>query len=255
MPAKKHLAKVVQLLAMFLYSLVCAWPLGQQKSLNERLDQIERQAATGTSLGKTEAEALELTKVYPSPKDVGTVYAHIAFMYARRSAPYQQTAKVIAYATMALKYPVDLADEANVYLDWGTAIMFKYWPGEEYLQHRREVVIPLLTGLKLLLDKGVPEKIGELPAVGKFDVPENDPHYQEIVKKHQQQEEVRKKAEEINKLAIIRIALTSTIFSLYAFGADATPEMKELASQILKNDAAVAALAAKTKSERAKHVK
>lgn len=80
---------------------LCTWASDRQASLDERLTQIEKVARSGGGLDKVEAEALKLTREYTSPKEVGKVYAHIAFLFAERPAEYQQTAKVIAYATMA----------------------------------------------------------------------------------------------------------------------------------------------------------
>lgn len=251
-----HSSFVSIMSATALFAAGCARLCYGQGNLDERLAAIEMQASKGAQLGKLETEALKLIQDFRSPADTGKVYAHIAFLCARPGANKQPT-KVIAYATMALKYPLELRDSVRIYLDLGSAITSKYLTigPSECLSHRREIVVPFLSGLKLLLDNGVPEEPVPSPGVMKFDVPPDAPEYQQIVREHAQQMEARKRADALNELVHLRFVLTNEICGLYSQGTDAMAELQELSSQILKNDAVVIALLAKTKAERAKHIK
>ncbi len=226
-----------------------------QNTLDKRLEAIEVQAKQGVNMDKLEAEALKLIQDFQSPNDKGKIYSLITSLYASQGA-MKQPKKVITYATMALEYPLNTHNGGWMYLDWGLAIIVIYQSVDplEYLKHRREIAVPLLTGLKLLLDNGVPEERVDLPGVGAYDIPPNDPKYQEIVAEHERQMNARKSAETVNELVQLRGVLTSNIFGIYALGADATVELQQLSDQILKNNTAVAALLARVKAYREKRM-
>lgn len=99
----------------------------------------------------------------------------------------------------------------------------------------------------------MPSEPVALPGAGKFDCddPQNDPICKALHEKHDRQEEARKRAEEINKLQLLRASLTDSIVGLYTVDGQAIEELEEISSQILKDDALVASLLAKVNAARA----
>ena len=227
-----------------------------QVTLDECLTSIEGKLKNGVSLDDVEAQMLKLTQNFQSPKELGTIYVHVAALYSEKDS-MRAPAKVIACVTKALEYPLDPRDKVMMYLYWGTAIITQYQSAGqgEVLKHRPEIVMPFLNGLKLLIDDGIPENPVSLPAVGTFDISPDDSRYQEILAEHERQLKARERAEALEEMVRLRMILTRNIVDEYSVGMEATQELKEISGQIFRNDAAVGALLAKVIEKRAKPIK
>jgi hypothetical protein len=230
-----------------------------QADLNERLMAIERRVGKpGTDLNKLEAEALSLTRQFRSPSDLGKIYFRIAQLYRDSIKPGDMQdilTKIRDYSAKALEYPLDLHDHVRAYIDMGSAAWglvnetSRDWP-----RYRPDIASSFLSGLKLLIDNGVPSEPVPLPGVDKIDCGDpQSPVCKAMQEDHDRQLAARRRAEEINKIQLLRATLTDNIVGVYTVDRQAPiEELKEISSQILKDDALVSSLPTKVKAARAR---
>ncbi|HDL64122.1 MAG TPA: hypothetical protein ENH12_01890 [Proteobacteria bacterium] len=120
----------------------------------------------GTDWGELEIECLKLLKKFDSPEDKGEIYATVAFIYSDKGYnPLAgditgQLSKTIEYCKKALEYPLNVVTACQIYSSWADALQIKYrnTDGGKFATARRQIIIPCLEGLKLILDNKVPEK-------------------------------------------------------------------------------------------------
>jgi len=164
-------------------------------------------------------------------------------------------AKVRDYSAKALQYRLDFRDRVRAYMDMGSAT----WglaedTSEDWPRYRRDIAVSFLRGLKLLLDNGVPSEPVPLQGIIKFDCddPQNDPECKALREEHDRQEKAWYRAQETNKLQLLRAGLIENIVGLYAVDGLAIEELEENLSQILKDDAMVSTLLTKVKAARSR---
>jgi len=124
--------------------------------------------------------------------------------------------------------------------------------GEEYARGRRESVVPMLNALKILVDNGAPPEEAQpyLPSAGGFFVvgPHDTPQYAALVKEHEEQWEARRKAEVLLDAWSLRWIVVHNIAGYYMQPPYATDELRQLATDILKDQALVNTLVQKAEA-------
>lgn len=250
-------ALVPGLLAIMILVSTCTQLFSVQADLNERLMAIQRRAQKPEAdLNKLEAEALSLAHQFQSPADLGKIYFRIAQLYRNSLKPGDMRdnfTKMRDYSAKALEYPLDFRDHVTAYIDVGSAT----WglandTSEDWPRYRRDIAISFLSGLKLLIDNGAPSEPVPLLGVMKFDcLSQNDPECKAMREEHDRQEKAWDRAQEINKLQLLRATLTDNIVGVYTVDGQAIEELEEISSQTLKDDALVSSLLTKVKAARA----
>lgn len=142
-----------------------------------------------------------------------------------------------------------LLDTVKSYSDRACSIQLQYIGAshdEEYATGRKEVAALRLQGLAVLLDNGVPSERPEVPSVSKFLY--RGPEYQAVLQKHEEELEAHKKAMLLEKLVGWRRNLTGNIVGSYSNQPYAVDELRQLATEILKNDAVVGEIVAQVEA-------
>lgn len=146
----------------------------------------------------------------------------------------------------------DMLRTAKGYFDEGNAQAAKYIgvSSDEYAKARKEFIVPMLNALKLLLENGIPKDDARpvVPGIDRFDLPTGDPGQEAALKKQTEQIEARKIALLMNDLISLRVMLVRNIAGYYLQEPYATDELRQLASDTLKNDAAVGELMAEVET-------
>ncbi len=156
--------------------------------------------------------------------------------------------------SLSVDTPEQLLDTVKSYSDRACSIQSQYIGSsheEEYATGRKEFTALRLQGLALLLDYGVPSERPEVPGVGKFNVysgSHDDPEYQAVLQKHEEEVEAHKKAMLLEKLVGWRCNLTGNIVGSYSNQPYAVDELRQLATEILKNDAVVGEIVARVEA-------
>jgi len=119
--------------------------------------------------------------------------------------------------------------------------------GEDYARLRREFILPMLNALKILLGNGVASEDAPpaLPAVNMFDAPQDSPEYEALVKKHEEEMEAHSRAILLLELWNWRVVLMQNVVGYYSQPPYATDELRQLATEVLQDDAVVNALVQK----------
>jgi hypothetical protein len=237
---------VITFFLLFIGSIGCS--SAQEGELGVVLLEIDSQrASVETDIENLESEYLSLLEEYDSPEDKGGIYSAMAFSHAQSGMI--QPEKTAEYCEKALQYPLDIAMMAQMYVFWADALQVKSIASteNEFLSARRNIAEVSLTGLKLILDRGIPRERQEPPAVGIYDVPPSDPEFQSLLEKHNEEVAIRKEVMLQNKLIQHRNALTEKITFLYSLKPDAIDELANLTTEILDNDSAIKELLVQVK--------
>ena len=148
--------------------------------------------------------------------------------------------------------PEQLLDSVKSYSDQACSIQLQYIESNEteFGAGRKEWAPLRLQGLALLLDNGVPSERPEVPNVNKFHYggSRDEPEYQALLQKHEEEVEAHKKAMLLEKLVRWRGELTGNIVGSYSNQPYAVDELRQLAGEILKNDAAVGEIVAQVEA-------
>jgi hypothetical protein len=123
--------------------------------------------------------------------------------------------------------------------------------GEEYARGRRESVVPMLKALKILVQSGAPSEEDEpwLPAVSPvFVIPADSPEHAAALKRYAEQWEARRKAEVLLDAWSLRWIIAHNIAGYYMQPPYATDELRQLATDILKDQALVNTLVQKAEA-------
>ncbi len=236
--------------------------------LADSLFAIGQESSTGLSVDKVEEKALALLKDYKSPSDVGKVYAFLVRTIRARASSNEAMSdavhlKVLDYCTKAARCPLDVRDGAVVYLYWSAELQRagpKYGSAE-LPAYRRVAVMPALTGLRLLLDNGVPKDLPNTLPVVTGPVTRADPDYQDFIRENPKLIEkgpgfrkyaethvadiiVRQRRARLSELVGLRSVLTNSIQAPYSWRPYATEELKALATAVLQDEKVVEELVA-----------
>jgi len=235
---KNFKLNTLTILLLTCHSLINA----QERSLERSLLEIDVQrAGENTDTEKLTSECLKLIQEFNSPEEMGKIYTEIAVIYSQNGM--KDPDKTVEYCEKALKYPIDLETACQMYVFWGDALQFKYWNlrGEEFTFARQQILQSCLKGLKIIWDNKIPKERQRLTAVNiiDFDGPLNDPFYKELLEKHKQEIEVRKKIDLQNKLIQHRDALIEKCAFLYSNTSNDLIELRQLSERILQNSNAV----------------
>lgn len=198
--------------------IVGGWNLAfGEDNMSDKIRDICRSASSSSNGAPEEIERqlLQLINDVPNSKNQGEVYAAIAKTLHGDST--SQNEKMAQYAREALKYPIDVDDACDMYLCLSDA-------AEN--QARQNVTIPdavkaeeqarpSIQGLAFVLEHLRIDKPQLPPGVGKYDVPESDPHYDEIVRQHEQEMAEREDVLQQNRLLGFRNKFSQRVFHLY----------------------------------------
>jgi hypothetical protein len=220
-------------------------------TLGQRLAEIAaRRTAEESDIRKVERAYQVLLKDYSSSNAKGRIYAAIAQMYAHGGT--QQSAKVAKHCKKALAYRIGVQEACQLYLYWGEALEASYreLSEEDLAAVRKEIVLPFLKGLKLVLDNQTGRERQTLPAVGKYDYdgPAKDAQARELQRQHRKEMAARQKVIDQNRLVEYRKIFIDRCAEVYGRRPFATDELERLARRILKNAEAVGELLAETQS-------
>jgi hypothetical protein len=208
-------------------------------------------------------KAEELVKKYAdNPEAQGRIYLEVLKNHALGNGlrrPYE----AIAYAQKAAQYPLPPVDKAQLYLSWGDAIQFTApgAKGEKMQEIRRAATVKYLNGMKVALDNQIPAvpTPPQPPEGVELNVFENglifipDSLSEDMKEKLRQKKaamEARKaarreyfqKKDEYNRLKEIRDRCDCSrdlILQLYTTVPFDTAELEQLATEILRDPAAV----------------
>lgn len=222
----------------------CAQALRAESDLDKALAAVERQREKGADLKVIEEQCLSLLKTYTRPEDAGRIYAQIPILY-QRGYPGDNSERraglpverVIGYCIKALQHPLDLTTKAWMYEIWGSVLnhLGKHNDAAEYPPARRIAMLPLLTGLKLLLDDGVPSDTPSYPERQSTPIP-GTTTYKEDLPKFQQYLAAVARYRELIDLTGIRKQITRTVISAYTEPHyHNTQELRELATLVLQD--------------------
>ncbi len=151
-----------------------------------------------------------------SPATKGLVYAQIAYIYAHDGLTDPD--KVLAYGTKALELPLDVETACKVYISTAGALEVKrrVAHGEEAQELTKSLWKVCLEGLDFVLRQNPPPARRDLPAVNKFDCGPDDEACKELIEKHRQEMEERKRAELDNELVLYRDIFLEKCNTLYS---------------------------------------
>jgi hypothetical protein len=213
-----------------------------QKKLYD-IDQMRN--GKNTPLEQVESHGRELLSEYTKPEDQGQILFHLTEIHGQSGMAHPDL--VIQHAQNALQLPLDTFQRLRLYVYWGDAIRSEnlHKPIQEqkpFSEIRTLAVKPYLEGLKEMQQYKIPDKMPSLPGVDAYDVFENDPHYKEVKKRHDDQMAARLKAKNDQNLWINRNVLTNQIVDMYSRPPYAAAELRQLAAKILDKTEQVDAL-------------
>jgi len=193
---------------------------------------MQRSGVT-TPSEKLEAECLALLEGSRTPEEKGMIYAEIAVIYAQNgmSAPD----KTVEYCRRALELPLELTKRCQVYVFWADALEVKHRAAlrEKSGETQREVATVCLRGLNTILDHRPPQTAQTVPVVHKFDCPPDDPAYQELVRRSQEEIAAREQVMRQNDLVLYRGMLIEKLLRLQREMGGGETELETLARDVL----------------------
>jgi len=140
-------------------------------------------------------------------------------------------------------HKIEARTKAKAEFTKGTEMNVPYMlsSGEKYAKGRRQFIVPMLKALKILLGNGVASEDAPpaLPAVNMFDAPQDSPEYEALVKKHEEEMEAHSRAILLLELWNWRVVLMQNVVGYYSQPPYATDELRQLATEILQDDAVV----------------
>lgn len=188
-----------------------------QTVLQNEIDANIGQAdVAGANLIQHEQALLSLVAKYQSPADKGKIFAAIAQLYSR--AEGDQTSQAIKYCEEALRHPLDATDTCNTYILLGNALdrQPRSCGRPMNANERKKIAGPYIRAWDILLQNiNVNTRVAPPSGGFKYDVPENDPGYSEVKKKHDAVMAKSKESAQQNKLLDIKRLLTAKTLQLY----------------------------------------
>jgi len=212
------------------------------KTLRKELNEIEKLWVGRKPLfDEAEKRYGELLNKYSKPEEQGRIYFHLSLMYAQTGQVRPN--KTIAWSKKAFEYPLDPLDRLRLYIHWGDAIQVanRGARGQELMVARRKAVMPYLQGLKETIQYNLPERRPEIPRIVL------EIHYgsrdsktlARIKRKNEEQRKARQRVMWQREMILFRDILTGQIAFLYSRFPFATNELRELATEVLEDKAAV----------------
>ncbi len=212
------------------------------------------------SLIEMDQLAGKLLQEFRDPVERGQIYYRLAHVHGQSGLHFPE--KVRQYSRQALELPLQPEQRFTLYVYWGDA----HRVGERSVppaEKRRRAAVRYLEGLKLLLPYQLPEKAPELPTVHKLGapMPRGDPadpivirqmqEYARQKEKHDKAWAALRRAEFIRGLLWQRAVLAGQIVSVYHNEPTARGEMRQMATAVLGDRAAVERLLAAVSSGKA----
>jgi hypothetical protein len=211
------------------------------------LDQLRNGNRTALPFDEVESLGKALLNEYTKPEEQGQIYYHLAAVHGQSIDVH--TDLVIKYAQDALALPVEPLQRLRLYVYWGDAIRTANMqkPHEKqrpFHEVRRAAAKPYLQGLKEMQKYDIPEKLPELPAVGRYDISgdQNSLQVVEAKKEHADQIAARTDAQSSRRLWMNRDVLTRQVVDMYSRPPFAATELRDLATKILNKPEQVNAL-------------
>jgi len=215
------------------------------KTLVQELNEVDKlRAGFNTPFDEVEKRCNELLERYTKPEEQAKIYYQLAVVYSQSGQIMPN--KTIEFSKKALELPLGPIEQLQLYVWWGDAIQVAHRGvrNQELVVARRKAVIPYLNGLKESLHLQYPRDTQ----------PEHPPEEQNVIADsrdpfgpaRQRIRAERKKALDDWKQARFerdlnqhRKALTGQISYMYSSFPWASDEIRELATKILGDQAAV----------------
>jgi hypothetical protein len=204
----------------------------------QELDQMRN--GKKTPFDEVDRRGKGLLKEHTSPVEQGQIYCHLALVNAQSGLFHPEL--VIDYAQRALQFPLEPYQRLLLCTYLGDALRAANREKRPFHEIRKMAALPYLEGLNEAQKHQLPKEKPQLPAVDAFDVPKESPWYEKMKKKHDEQWAARKQAEINSKLWDQRRILTGQIVEIYSRKPHAATELREMATKILEDPAAVNAL-------------
>ena len=203
-------------------------------TLKQRLAGVDAQRdARKENSAQLERECLNLLSEESSPADRGLVYTQIARIYGIRDPD-----KAISYGAKALQLSLDVETTCKVHTVIADALEVKRRVAHD--EEAREITISLwkvcLEGLDFVLRQNPPAARRDVPAVNRFDCGADDEACKELIEKHRQEMEDRKRVELDNELVLYRGIFLEKCGALYSECDDETrAALRQTADRLIGN--------------------
>ena len=211
--------------------------------MDKQLAQIKlsNKGYKATDYNALEVQGLGLLKDYTSPAQKGKIYAALAHLYTDSGFPPKENgqdihvSKAKYYSEKALKYPLEPIIACEMYGKLTSAMMsgLQDKPINEFVNLRREAIVPCLKGLKIALDNNTPDEIKPPPTGERYhiDAPGTEA---EIIKIKQQMQMAARKQWELDKnFYIQKVGLEGKCIAMYSKDKN-IEEFQQLAKDILE---------------------
>ena len=229
------------LLSGFMVFLL-AGHLACAKTLEQKLYEVDQlRAGFDTPFDEVEKRCNDLLKEYTKPEEQAKIYFEL--VQVEGQSGFQRPDKILGYITKALECPQEPLKKVRLYTYWGGAIQVanRGVRNQELVAARRKAVMPYLQGLKETLKHNLPEVKPDLPIVHGYrywrvHVPNIAA---ELKRKNEEEMAAWKFAKFQRNMIQHRNVLTGQISGMYSRFPWASDEIRELATRILGDQAAV----------------
>jgi len=204
-------------------------------SLQKKISELKRKHhKNSVALAVREKEYLELIGSNESPMVKGEIFSAVAQMYAQNLAA--NTSNVVQYCEEALECPLDAVKSAQFHIYVGNVreIEFRHARDNKGDRSKRQAVASYLKGLGVVMKnlkvkslKHLVTEVGQ-PRVDMVTVPDNDPSYEELKKRHDGQVAAFDYAMKQHKLLQLRDTCAQRIESFYSGTRQESKEFKTL---------------------------
>lgn len=213
--------------------------------LEKGLARIRVEAAKGQNgLGLLEDRCLDLSAEFSSRTHRAKIYAAIANIYMQADRE-EYAPEILAYSKKALELPLGPLEAVSMYGLWAKSLwrQHKTAKGRQFAMVRPQIAMPMLLGLKVILEKLEVTEIEPLPSVGLVTGMGDSAYSKRMEQEHAMRLAVRRRAEVQNGLFRQRCFLAASIVDLYTTKPYDTEELRRVAMATLKDVAAVKEIA------------
>jgi len=216
------------------------------ESVDKELGALERlRKGKETPFAEVEDRAKRALEDHPSREDQGQVYYQIAHTYAQSGISVKERAeKVVEYSKKGLEYPLDPIRRLHLWEYWGDGLQFA-GPAESFAERRKAAAVAYLKGLKESQKYNVPAKPpGPGPAGLLLDPGPSPPAalFEAMQRKAAEIAATQKRIRYEEELYQRHKVLMDQLVDVYRQEPYAATELREMATEIVGDPAAVATL-------------
>lgn len=187
----------------------------------------------GVSEEEIERQLLELIPEATDAKIKGDIYVALANVIVNNL--HFNGEKVKQYANEALKYPIDIVDAGRMYTCLSSVEVRRAMqtPGIPDAKAVEERARPSIQGLALVLEQLTIDSFQPLPGINPYDIPEDSPQYETVVRNHERQVAAHFEARKQNELLRYRNIFSERVSQLYPHGNRHDPAFCEVVLRAL----------------------